>query len=59
MQRKKRLKKFRDRIERRDNASTQRPLDELLYDANLPEVRHGIRQTLSLLIPGDPFTNID
>lgn len=39
MQRKKRLKKLRQRIERRDSTASQRPLDELLYDDNLPEVK--------------------
>ena len=38
MQRKKRLKKLRQRMERRDSTASQRPLDELLYDDNLPEV---------------------
>ena len=39
MQRRKKLKKMYRKIERRDSTASHRPLDELLYDDNLPEVR--------------------
>lgn len=38
MQRKRRLKKLRERMERRDSAASHRPIEELMYDDNLPEV---------------------
>lgn len=38
MQRKRRLRKQKARMERRDSSTTARPLDDLLYDDNLPEV---------------------
>ena len=47
MPRKKRLKKFRERIERRDSGASQRPIDELLYDDNLPEVKNIIIHSLT------------
>ncbi len=47
MQRKRRMKKLRERMERRDSTASQRPLDDLLYDDNLPEV--GGRQHTVLL----------
>lgn len=51
MPRKKRLKKFREKVERRDSLASQRPIDELLYDDNLPEVRTFIyNQDLHLLL---------
>ena len=48
MQRKRRMKKLRERMERRDSSASQRPLDELLYDDNLPEVYVLLIQTWHL-----------
>ncbi len=43
MQRKKKLKKIFRKIERRDSTASHRPLDELLYDDNLPEVKNSTK----------------
>ena len=39
MQRKRRRKKLKERLGHRDSVASQRPMEELMYDENLPEVR--------------------
>ena len=36
--RRRRLKKMRERMERRDSVASQRPIHDLMYDDNMPEV---------------------